>query len=74
MKLIEAVAYSSGNKAKAINDKGITVIVQERYDNENIWWHAWILTHPNTIKRHITILKHLSMFGVEAEEDYWAPI
>lgn len=75
MKLLEAIAYGAGNKAKALNDQGIEVIVQERYGSAtNSWYHIWHLARPRTVEDDITNLKGLAKFAVDAEENYWQPV
>ena len=80
MKLLQAIAYSSGNKAKAINDRGKTVIVQQRYRDMDSWWlHVWIMKSKDEVhERDFNISDKLvwlkDIYLVDPDADYWQEI
>lgn len=80
MKLMQAIAYSPGNKAKAINDKGNIVIVQQRYRDPADWWfHAWIMKSKGEVhERDFVFRDELAwlkdIYLVDLDADYWQAI
>jgi hypothetical protein len=77
MKLLEAIAFSPGNKAEAMADHGGRVVVQERYGSVALrWYHVWQIYRGQvtTISLPDTDLERLKTFEVDPEADYWSPI
>jgi len=78
MKLLEAIAYSNGNKAEGINDQGHRVIVQERYAPvQEPWYHVWHL-HGGEVTQFNLAINALSSLrnvcSVDADADCWDPV
>jgi hypothetical protein len=77
MKLLEAIAFSPGNKAEAMADHGGRVVVQERYGSVVLhWYHVWQIRQgqTTTVDMPSADLERLKTFEVDAEENYWSPV
>jgi hypothetical protein len=77
MKLLEAIAYSGGNKAEGMNDQGHRVIVQERYTSTSQrWYHVWHLHNRQVVDSNIALddLEALKNLEADPEADYWSPV
>lgn len=78
MRLLQAIAKSSGNKAEGINDTGKTLVVQERYAGINTrWYHIWLLAKDSTqeVECGVDELEEkLSDCAANPNENYWSPV
>jgi hypothetical protein len=75
MKLLEAIAFSIGNKAQGLNDQAQEVIVQERYTSPEIrWFHVWHSYQRQIVEADIENLDELRHFEIDANGDYWRPV
>jgi hypothetical protein len=77
VKLLQAIAKSSGNKAEGLNDKGKTVVVQERYTSlTDRWYHAWLLAKDELFESDIPPgqLEKLGIYDIDPNETYWFPV
>jgi hypothetical protein len=77
MRLLQAIAYSPGNKAEGMNDQGHRVLVQERYASiADHWYHVWHLHQEQVTQTDINEddLARLGSFEVDPEADYWFPV
>ena len=88
MKLLEAIAHSPCNKAKATYEQPgqtpVTIIVQERYDQQRTWLRTWIT--PSTaglIESNADAFDWVakvkqatlgSLLQLDANHDGWLPI
>lgn len=75
MRLTEAIALSTSNKAEADNDEGKTIVVQARYAGmTDSWYHIWLIDRDNVSETDETSLGILHNFGVDPEAKYWQRI
>ena len=80
MKMMQAIAESAGNKARAINDNGHIVIVQQRYGEFESWWyHIWhIIRGTVEAETDIKVSGHMgqliSYYSIDPLADYWQAV
>lgn len=76
MNMLQAIAESSGNKARATNDQGKTVIVMQHFENHDYWWHCWLLMDKDNTSQASTSNFHTiqSTYSVDPYANYWHSI
>lgn len=78
MNMLTAIAESAGNKARAIADTGQTIIVQQRFDHHQHWFHVWFIA-KNKWTDEVDIDaynadKIKEEYLVDPEADYWQSV
>lgn len=78
MNVTHAIALSAGSKARALSEKGRTVVVQERHQGVGEWWlHVWELTPGGGTETDIHFRetwKLKDIYAVDPDADYWIPV
>ena len=78
MNMAKAIALSPGNKAKNVNEKGHTIVVQERYNSvAETWLHVWDAFGDTVLETDLPLphpVQLLSAYGVDPDAGYWIAI
>ena len=80
MNLYKAIAYSTGNKARAVNDNGQDVIVHQWFGYGQIasMFHIWHFTkdehHESDVPEEYIEDELRTTYAVDANDNYWVAI